>query len=144
VGISLREDWWWRLRFHPLPPSPPNPPSSAQAATNRGLPPMAATADRRKSKGRPGFYTGDLGLGEATDGDDHRHPCPWPRGTHPAGRGAMRSRERRRRPLLVAWVCTVTGRGKGNSPLADGWVPPVSEGKEREGRRALLGCDVGR
>jgi hypothetical protein len=39
-----------------------------------------------KSKGRPGFYTGELGLGEATDGDDHRHPCPWPRGAHPAGR----------------------------------------------------------
>jgi hypothetical protein len=39
-----------------------------------------------KSKGWPGFYTSELGLGEATDGDDHRHPCPWPRGAHPAGR----------------------------------------------------------
>jgi hypothetical protein len=42
-----------------------------------------------KSKGRPGFYTGGLGLGEATDGVDLRHPCPWPRGTHlAAGRAA--------------------------------------------------------
>jgi hypothetical protein len=29
-----------------------------------------------KSKGRPGFYTGDLGLGEATDGDDPQPPHP--------------------------------------------------------------------
>jgi hypothetical protein len=42
-----------------------------------------------KSKGRPGFYTGGLGLGEATNGVDLRHPCPWPRGTHlAAGRDA--------------------------------------------------------
>jgi hypothetical protein len=48
--------------------------------------------------------------------------------------GRDAGQEMRRRPLLVAWVCTVTGRGKGNSPLADRWVPLTIEiRRNREG-----------
>jgi hypothetical protein len=56
----------------------------------------------------------------------------------------MRGREARRRPLFgVGGARTVKGRRKGNSPLADGWVPPVSEGKERV-KAGGLGCEAGR
>jgi hypothetical protein len=43
-------------------------------------------------------------------------------------------------------ACTVTGRRKGNSPLADEWDPLTIERKEKEKggcRLGLLGCDAG-
>jgi hypothetical protein len=60
-----------------------------------------------KSKGRPGFYTGGLGLGEATDGDDHWRPCPWPRGAHLAGRARCGAGRR------AAGFCSVWGGAHG-------------------------------
>jgi hypothetical protein len=61
---------------------------SATAVGGNGVP-----GGGGQGKGKRGgrIYRGRLGLGEATDGDDLRHPCPWPRGAHlAAGRDAER------------------------------------------------------